>query len=898
MSRQKKKKLVKKSNVVTKQQRPVPPIRSILKHSHVEVVSETNTSSSNLKGSDQVINNGGQKSDRRVSFVLDKDDVLVLDPSSTRSAFSDCFEQNDVNPFRTSEGRSIMSGESNRGVSNSMEVGVNNDVVSVSTRHNVDSQNVKGKILLPNIHDQSSMRSHPCWNNASANQVIHHENNLHLFDHVYVDSPQKLPPVHSASPAPLEERQCGLVRTQCGSSFPGAHSFYGNSADHLINPVNGVAALGSISSPAPAVSLSENAVGTFPTLAESSANDSQRHALNWDQSAVASKEKGASVNDGFFCLPLNSKGELIQLNSGLIDRFDQMNEASSNIACSSRIPVCNLILPRSTRDHFIENNEKLLVDTELTRNQLTLFPLHSNLQENQNRYLSARFDVTEPGTSERETESGRFFHSNLMDHPLNRCRYYGKLQNKNLSREIYPENSSSMMANPTRQTMRLMGKDVAVGGNGKEVQEPEAINFWKNSTLIENCLTNPIQENPMRSQRNFLQDRVFYPAGFHNNHVTQKNLLPNAPQFRYPGHHPCLDRRSGIMYQRSDSVMNLNERFNNIHAFSPSSTDQAFNMAPSFQAPFISGPETLRFGNTQPSAFSTNSHYMCPNRYENSFELGYNQNLHPAKLGTFNFPFLQPDDGNHVHLPWFHSSKSCLPPWMLHSCQREEAPTANYINGYYYPFISSGADVLVSPPSIHSIPSHLQMKNIPIAPRVQPPCIRTSSVVDRSKFNTLISVNDSDLSSKKRPVGELVDSTTKRQKISSLEMNNYGFVPEWTRGNFIDDLQSNPETTTRIHGMNWDRAVNSVGNIPNVTQIDHGVVISTNNEHSKVECMARSSGPIKLTAGAKHILKPNQSMDIDNKTKPTYSTIPSAGLVHSVGLAGSQKNSSTQVYSF
>lgn len=161
------------------------------------------------------------------------------------------------------------------------------------------------------------------------------------------------------------------------------------------------------------------------------------------------------------------------------------------------------------------------------------------------------------------------------------------------------------------------------------------------------------------------------------------------------------------------------------------------------------------------------------------------------------------------------------------------------------------------------------------------------------KFNTL-SVKNSDFSSKTQPAGELVDSR-KRQRVSSLEMNNSGVVPEWTRGKFSDDHLQSYSGTAKIHA-NWDTTVNSVGNIPNMTPTTDEIVISTNNnEAPKVECMARS-GPIKLTAGAKHILKPSQSMDLDN-TKPTYSTIPTAGLVHSVNLGGSQKKS-TKVYSF
>uniref|UniRef100_A0A9I9D852 UBZ4-type domain-containing protein n=2 Tax=Cucumis melo TaxID=3656 RepID=A0A9I9D852_CUCME len=942
LSKQKKKKLAKKSTVVAKQQRPMPPLRSILKRS-VKAISETNSSFINLKGSNQAFNNGGQKSDRRVSF-LDKDDVLG---PSTR-AISDTFEQNVGNPFQASE-VGINSGESNKVPS--MEANLNDDVDCFNTRHKVDSQHVKGKIQLPNFHNQVNAER---WENAKhsteklileSRDIPHDRNDLHSFAHVYVDAHQKLPLKHSAIPALLaeqEERPYGHVRTQCGLNnvVPQAHSLYGKSVDNLINNnnhFNGVAALGSVTSRVPSSSLTENPVSRLFNLAESSARDSNRFQFpNGEQSVVTYKEKG--VNDGFFCLPLNSRGELIQLNSGLTDRFDQMNEASNTMAGSSRIPVCNLVVPRS-RDYFVDN-EKLFVDTKLTGNQLTLFPLHSHMQENQNRYLPAGFDVPEPGTSEtadirlmsseRGTETGRFFHPKLMDSPFNRCRYYEKFQNQNVSTQFYPENSSSMCVNPGRQTMRLMGKDVAVGGNGKDAQEPEVINFLKNSHLVGNCLTNPIQETHMR-KRNFLQDRelhypsrgetlFYHPAGFHGNQVAQGNLLANAPQaVRYP--HPCTNRKSSILYPRPESVINLNERFSSIHSFPPSSTD-TLNMARNFQAPFVSGLETQRFC-SQPSAFST-SHHMCPNRYENSFELGFNQSLHPAKLGTFNFPFLQQDDGNHVQLPWSHTSKS-LSPWILHDHQRELPPTANSkladINGYYCPCTPSGTDVLISPSSIHhrletAYPcstmaySHLQTKNhisgstsffqpIPIAPRVlQSPIANAGHEIrmrseDRLKFNSL-SVKDSDFSSKKQLAEEFVDSR-KRQKTLSLETNNSGIVPEWTRGKYSDDhLKSNPGMK-KIHA-NRDKAVNSVGNIPNMTQTTDGIVISANNnEAHKVECTARS-GPIKLTAGAKHILKPSQSMDVDN-TKPTYSTIPSAGLVHSDSLAGSQKKS-TKVYSF
>lgn len=967
LSTQKKFKLIQTSKLIAKHQKPVFPVRSILKN-HAKVFSGLNSAICNLQDGSQV--DVLQRSDRHVRFS-GKDDIL----GPRKNKISDALEHSIGNPFSDAFAASSeedQSTKSNKEVA-PMEVDGSDDDVSVSTDNGTEVQPITGKKQLLNTHDHVDM---PCFvrphvscqdkikhfpeKSVSLSPVSNRDDNLHMFDqrcptvshkHVYAGIPRLL--------SALEERNNPCVNAQLGGNISRAFNNSGKSIDHFVDSVHGVAAMSSMAktraSSQPSSScfvLDENTNRRPPFLSQSATENingctlqyqpfchaSPMELMNsicpfpeWKQRAVPFRER--RMDEGFLGLPLNSQGELIQLSSSGKGGLDQLREPSMITGSSSSLPAYNLFLPQSNED-YLGLKKRHFVDTELPKDQLNLFPVQNFVKESPKVHVPARFGVTESegtGTADVQwlnAERGINHSVRLLDSDLNLSSIHFNHSGNGIIRP--KENSDQILLNSNQPTMRLMGKDVAVGRSSNEMQGVEDGKVWTDKEIITEHIHTSSGPDHSSMKINFLQDWILHPASgksketmvqsleIQSNHVSQSNLLMKAPEYKFSN--PFLNWPTNVVHQNGSLTINENPS-NKVHSFFHSPASSAvFNGAPSFQEPFISRAESVRVSSQLPLLSSP--HMTCQHMHWSPVELNHKQNLPHATKSAFNFPFLHPDCRENVQSSWFQSSSKSLPPWLLHAQQdnpliSSSQPFSDMGSRYFHQPLS-GTNFCPTPP-VHNLPevsypynpmnSQSHMKNslgpasvlhpphVPVIPGVKPSSTINIGYRNRFKFkdrmkSKAFGIKDPHPCKKtKRPAAK-ADGSTKPTRILNLEMQeDLSAVTGLTRENFTREIQRNA-------GMleldpNRDKA-SGVGSYPNESLKD-GLRTSPGIDSSKVDGMARS-GPVKLSAGAKHILKPSQAVDQDN-SKLIYSTVPFAAATNCSREPESQKKL-TKIYRF
>lgn len=975
LSTQKKLKVVQTSKLIAKQHKPVIPVRSILK-SHKKVVSGLNSEIYNLHCGSLVNHSAIQRSDRHVRFS-DKDDIL----GPRKKNLSDASEHSIGNLFSDSLSASPgkdQSTECDKEVA-TMEIdGTDDDDVFVSTDNRTEPQPIAGKKQLLNTHDHDD---NPCFlrpditcqdkinlfpeKSVTLSQIAIHDDNMHMFDQGHSTVSHK--PAYASNPrliSALEERHNPHVNAQVGGNVIRAFNDSGKSIDHFADSIHGAAAMNSLentrASSQPSSScfvLDENANRTLPFVSQSATENYNGCTLNyrpfchvsptelmssiypfpeWKHRAVSYKEK--SMDEGFFGLPLNSQGELIQFSSSGRGGLDQLRLPSTITGSSSCLPVHNLVLPQSSGDYF-SVKKRHFVEREHPKDSLNLFPSQNYVTEIPKGHLPARLGVTELEGAGRSdvrwlnSERGNNHSVHLLDSNLNLsdvsfkgCWQYNQVQNQNANGIIHhKENSDKILRNSTQPTMRLMGKDVAVGRSSKEIQGFEDGKVWTDKEIITEDRHAHVSLEKSFMERNFLQDWMLHPASGKSkdaqsleiqcNHTSQSNLLMKAPEPRFSN--PFLNWQSNVVHRNGSLTINEN-RSNEVHSFVHSPASSAmFSGAPGFQEPFMSEAETLRV-NSQLPLISTH-HINCQHMPWSPVELNHKQSLPHATKSAFNFPFLHPDCRENVQPSWFQGSSTSLPPWLLHAQQDKPLITSpqpfSDVGGKYFPQLTSGTNFFPTPP-VHHLPevfnhynpinSYSHMRNsLGTASMFHPPLVSgvnsTSSVNmgyrNRIKFKDTVkskafAIKDPLPCKKtKRPAAK-VDHSTKPTRVPNLEMpKDLSAVTGLTREKFSGDIQGNAGVVELNRSK--DKAIR-VSFCPHENEND-GLGTSSGTDPSKVDNAARL-GPVKLSAGAKHILKPSQAMDQDN-SRLIHSTIPFAMPTDCGSVPESQKKL-TKIYKF
>ncbi|KAF8409148.1 hypothetical protein HHK36_005221 [Tetracentron sinense] len=659
------------------------------------------------------------------------------------------------------------------------------------------------------------------------------------------------------------------------------------------------------------------------------------------QRAVVCRDE--RIDEDFMGLPLNSQGELIQLHSSG-GGFNQLKRQSIIMGSSSNFPTRNLVLPKGTMDH-LNIKENHYVDGALPIDHVKLFPVENYLTENSKIPVSSRLDITELLSSERaevhwRDSLRRNNHSvhmlgsdlNLMNISCHGCRQYNQTQNQTEIGKIHlKENSDHRSLHTTQPTMRLMGKDVTVGRSNKEIQGLEDGNVWTDKEIItENYPTMAGSDNSLR--RNFQHDLIVHPVTGKSketlahsleaqiNPASQSFLQMKAAEPRFS--HSYLDWQAPAMSRNGSPWISGNPSAK-LQPFDHSFPSPPFvNRTSKFPEPCISGIESLRISSQIPAPAST-PHNACQHMLLNSPELKYSQNLPRGATSTFKFPFSQQDCREYVQPTWSQSSSRSLPQWLINATQ-QKGTSITYSQPYsdasakHHPCTMSGTNFFTIPSPHHtsmiSYPynpntshSHIQSPSAP-APSIHPPLIpalpgfkptfnvnmssNRTKVKDRMKSKPFrLKVHDHAKKSKKRPAAKASDSTKPSKKPNmDIKEDSTAVMGLHKRVNFNGYTQSNAGAPD--HDPVRDEATD-VGYYPIETQ--DGIRTSSGFDSFKLDSFAKS-GPIKLSAGAKHILKPSQNMDQDN-SRPTHSTIPFAAVPSSDKVPEIQKKSA-KIYRF
>lgn len=348
-------------------------------------------------------------------------------------------------------------------------------------------------------------------------------------------------------------------------------------------------------------------------------------------------------------LPLNSRGELIQMNSASNSNFVLKQLHSSGMVSGSS-PGQSF-----TRPIYAENDFGLNVSNFGQRSRprhLDLFPMHNC----DSRGPSADVFWQNP---ERHVSPSCSINTdlNLVNVSFDMCGHHGydSVQHqRELNQGIPPMTKEDRVSsNPTPLTMRLMGKDVAVARSNTREAEDESI--WTDKEIIIEHLQpeeDPFTQSTLQKSKG--------SASLLSEH--QKNM--QCKSLAKPHHSLLL---SPYVNWHPNSVPQR-DRF----PF-PGSSDHewlsqaSFNFT-SLREPLMSEPQLAL--PSLPRGSSQCIHWVPKQNYPPNPP-------HPRASG-FDFPFLHHDCGEYVqHASLFESPFKDVPPWLHPSDQGRSMPTAN-----------------------------------------------------------------------------------------------------------------------------------------------------------------------------------------------------------------------------
>lgn len=580
----------------------------------------------------------------------------------------------------------------------------------------------------------------------------------------------------------------------------------------------------------------------------------------WKQKVEMGSRERFRVDEAFFGLPLNSQGELIQLKSSNKSGFYQLCRPSSLSK-----------LPGSSGDH-LSAKEKPFVEGETLTDHSNFFPMQSYVKEKRNfpvfDSLPCNTKLQANGKTginclEREREINHRCacvcqrqldtnSSNIVNNSCQWCRAYERHTQKGNDNMHQPE-KSEISVKSINSTVRLMGKDVRVGTSSKAVEEgTENAKVWTDKEIIsQNCPSNFLLDDSL-VKRNIEQEWNFHLSLGKPKQTTADplNLGIQRNQPSQCGLH--LNWQNNIASPNDNFDFSINgNRNSHLHPFSCQPiSPPLFNSTPQFTESLNVISQTP----LPPLALSNTCQHMRLN------PIMYKQNFPHNPKSAFEFPFSNTESReNNSHFSWLQSSSKSFPPWLLNATEQKEIfinpqPHSNLLTGptsHRSSFLSYLCHPNNSTTRMHNLLPSGHPPLVPVLPGCKPNSAVSMGfrnrvkVKDRVKSKSL-RVREADLSNKikKRPPAK-ADNSTRPSKIPK----EYGPIE-------IDK-----------DGL----GLKSCSGIDSCT----------------VDTVARP-GPIKLSAGAKHILKPSQPIHLDN-IRPTYSSIPFGAVSSSGGVLEIQK---------
>nr|XP_010916300.1 uncharacterized protein LOC105041151 [Elaeis guineensis] len=616
--------------------------------------------------------------------------------------------------------------------------------------------------------------------------------------------------------------------------------------------------------------------------------------------------KDKCIDGDFIGLPLNSQGELIKLHSsgkfGLHDLFKHQNTVLGS-CCS--FPVSNLVESRSNMDHM-NTRGKFPAAPLYMKDQLRWYPERCNNPANI-PVTSGRGIMQLHGLERMEVQNhvavrdkDQHFHHgpNSMKVSCYGCREHSH-QDHNLNNrdKFQAEGNLNHRVQPAHQpTMRLMGKNVTVGKSSEECRNFDDGKIWTDKEIIsEHSPSVRLSATSLPSQ--WLQHEWFkHPASEASRFL--QPLESSSSIYCSPAvepshmHFDCQERwisRNGLSstMRNHGSMLNPSSHPPPPQTMLNKTSNRAVNSVTDYvemghQIPIVAAPQ-----NISQHMLLMSTH--C--KHSQSFSFSTSSISHPA--------FLSQNCGNFVESSSVHSSSLCHPEWLLNAEQHKKSnkssfPFCSDRIGIHHSCTTPGSKLpllpYMYPTSIISFPvyntgsSHtcgstpvLHSPFIPLYPASKTTFSGNASFRNKIKHRdgtksklTYLKSLDRANKSNKRPVAK-DDGFMKPAKKPRLTIQDSSNVPVGPRREQLNGCSSDDVGTPEISVL--------ASKI-----IDDGLPVTSNEKNGSKISSASSSlnpsggtrpGPVKLSAGAKHILKPSQNMDQDN-SRPIHSTIPFA----------------------
>lgn len=529
------------------------------------------------------------------------------------------------------------------------------------------------------------------------------------------------------------------------------------------------------------------------------------------------------LNEDFVGLPLNSQGELIRLNpSAKRDFNDKMNSSASAFhSMSSSLPSSAV---SKCLDHLSESG-KLDCRTS-SMDQLNLFPVESYVKQNPVVDTPYRLDISESPSDSNTNFDLDFLKINehaFLESENTVCKEDNQVQK-------IPENEQ------VQSTMRLMGKEFVVGGRG--VQGFEDGSIWKDKQIVEEFHFGHHPESDI-----MVQDQINQPS-----------LRKSRGTLFCPSEF-TIDRRSEAMcaiphsdYQTSSMnqgvfVARKRDRAQKIHpSFHPGNFPEFYNIESSFSPPCTNGYESQLFTLEIPTR--TASHQESyPNVSPSAIQLTNKQSLARSSLSAIRFPFMHPDMEGHTKAYWNRRSSVNQPPlWfdVPKSGKQSSNSQSQYSPGHNYP--------CMIPAASHGTDFSASLK---------PEAFLFSSSATTKRHGN------------QKKIMEPIKSRTGTRGVHNGNNSNVPFQPirmptfGYHEG-YPGCATKTPRTCASFGGsvQNVGRAFESCLATNRTEFMMCSEYEGDKDEHVISPCMDTARiGPIKLTAGAKHILKARQQKD-------------------------------------
>ncbi|XP_028760238.1 uncharacterized protein LOC114718954 [Neltuma alba] len=883
-----KKQKVKGSNSVGKQQKEVPPVCGILKNQMKNISERMSNVCDQQDGTeDSDCDTQFITSDRHVK-LSGKDDILGHSSDETMFSVSSDVPVTASGKLSSGSEEAALLEVNRSDEHTSTDINKKKEVCPIAEdeKFSTTPEEVSGQCLLKPCANQEKSKHLVGKCEPLTKVALHDSKNPHLFDGGNMTTVPYSPYAGTTrTPALQPGKICSLDTQTCdfealSSSVKFAN--HGNDPTHQLSTVNSNASTRTFMEPSSSYPASVNEANERPQLPPQFYReyDSNGQALGAKPlshifltgmvdnsfshpSSGKVTVRSNCLDESIFGLPLNSHGELINFSlSGKVGMNQPQTFSTSRVSCGG-IPVNNIV-SRCGQEYLSINERDFVQETRKKdcEEPFPHYPARLGVTELQSMEGA---DIHRPNSDSSST-SNHFSYSFHSELNLTRNSFIEQNQHKQVQKQkgnhmIYVEESSDPVSLSSSQpTMRLMGKDVPITRSSPEMKQ-FAEDAWTDEVSgRRHCSKDVALENSFMetcSKQSFVSGS--------SSHVSTENILQSV---KICENQALLSNRGaqngslGVSRNASSCLL----------PFTPPPTSCGVYNRAAHDLPrqFISGAKPL--GHIPRSAGVTNPcNFAQP---------------------VFGFPLSNSSDEEHPQASWFQRSYRSLPPWLLNSAHERPPETSQQFSGpscrssphnkwgghFTTPYANHSAVVYPPNPST----SHGQMKTS-LCPTsiVQPPPDPVTSVTkpsfninsghrsiinfaDRVKFDDMTIEEHQCKNTRKRPAANFDDSTTAfmlpnievQENLSCMADRN----AEIQRNTRLVELDPRGDSGRKCCRQNEAIGIHPKS-YPGVESVKPVGMIS--------------SGPVRLSPGAKHILKPSQNMEEDN-SKLTHSSFPIA----------------------